>query len=63
MKQYLVYEDIEHIQKYIQIKQWWDTIDLFDRIIGEIGLKDCRVDDLMLQWSQDKDFWVRRIAY
>lgn len=62
MKQYLVYEDIEHIQKYIQIKQWWDTIDLFDRIIGEIGLKDCRVNDLMLQWSQDKDFWVRRIA-
>lgn len=45
MKQYLVFEDIEHIQKYIQIKQWWDTIDLFDRIIGEIGLKDCRVND------------------
>ena len=25
-------------------------------------MKDCRVNDLMLQWSQDKDFWVRRIA-
>ena len=34
----------------------------FDRIIGEIGLGDSRVDALMLAWSVDEDFWVRRIA-
>ena len=50
------------IWKYIKEKQWWDTIDFFDRIIGEIGLGDSRVDALMLAWSVDEDFWVRRIA-
>ena len=31
-------------------------------MIGEIGLTDHRVDELMLKWSEDKDFWIRRIA-
>ena len=46
---------------YLSTK-WWDTIDCFDRIIGDIGLKDTRVAILMLKWSQDDDFWLRRIA-
>ncbi|PIE85531.1 DNA alkylation repair protein [Candidatus Gracilibacteria bacterium] len=62
MKDYLIYEDIGKILNYIKTKQWWDTIDKFDRIVGNIGLTDKRVDDLMLKWSKDKDFWVRRIA-
>ncbi|PID78199.1 MAG: DNA alkylation repair protein [Deltaproteobacteria bacterium] len=62
MKKNLSYEDVPEILKYIKAKQWWDTIDGFHRIIGDIGLKDSRIDDLMLKWSKDKDFWVRRIA-
>ena len=62
MNKYLTYEDIPKIKKYITKKEWWDTIDCFDAIIGEIGLKDSRVDELMLTWSKDKDFWLRRIA-
>ena len=62
MKRYLVYEDIPRIQTYIQKKSWWDTIDFLDQVIGEIGLKDDRVDALMEQWSVDDDFWLRRIA-
>lgn len=62
MKKFLKYEDIEKIKRYIQSKEWWDTIDCFDRIIGTIGLKDSRVATLMLKWSQDDDFWLRRIA-
>ena len=62
MNKFLTYEDIPKIQKYIKTKQWWDTIDFLDRVIGEIGLRDKRVDDLMLEWSKDDDFWVRRIA-
>lgn len=62
MNDYLTYDDIPKIKKYIKTKQWWDTIDFLDRVIGEIGLKDNRVDDLMLEWSCDNDFWVRRIA-
>lgn len=62
MNKFLTYEDIPKIKKYIKTKQWWDTIDFLDRVIGEIGLRDKRVDDLMLEWSKDDDFWVRRIA-
>lgn len=62
MNDYLTYDDIPKIKKYVKTKQWWDTIDFLDRVIGEIGLKDSRVNDLMLEWSCDNDFWVRRIA-
>lgn len=58
----LTYDDIPRLFKYVKTKQWWDTIDFLDRIIGNIGLTDSRIDDLMLQWSVDEDFWVRRIA-
>lgn len=62
LKKYLAFEDICKIKKYIQTKQWWDTIDCFDRIIGDIGLRDDRVNELMLKWSESDDMWLRRIA-
>ena len=31
-------------------------------MVGDIGLKDDRVRDLMLEWSKDGNFWVRRMA-
>lgn len=61
-QKYLVYEDIPHLKQLILVDSWWDTVDVMDRIIGQIGLRDERVDDLMLAWSQDDDFWLRRIA-
>ncbi len=62
MSKYLTYEDVPKLFKYVKAKQWWDTIDGLDRIIGNIGLKDKRIDDVMLKWSTDDDFWVRRVA-
>lgn len=62
MQNLLTYEDIFRIKKYLKTKQWWDTIDGFDTIIGKIALKDSRADELMLAWSTDNDFWLRRIA-
>ena len=62
MQKFLAYDDVPNIKKYIKSKQWWDTIDGLDRIIGEIAFVDDRIDDLMLEWSKDEDFWVRRIA-
>ena len=62
MNKYLTFEDIPKLKQYITKKEWWDTIDCFDSVIGEIGLRDSRVEMLMLEWSKDKDFWLRRIA-
>ena len=59
---FLAYDDIPRIKVYIKCKSWWDTTDSLDRVIGQIGLRDSRVDALMLEWSLDDDFWVRRVA-
>lgn len=58
----LTYDDIPHIRTYIKQKQWWDTIDGFDRIVGNLAFVDDRINALMLEWSVDEDFWLRRIA-
>lgn len=62
LHQQLGIEDVPKLLTYVQTKQWWDTIDRLDRIIGNIGLKDDRIDDVMRAWSTEDDFWVRRIA-
>ena len=38
------------------------TIDGFYKIIGDIAFVDNRINELMLEWSTDEDFWLRRIA-
>lgn len=62
MQNTLSFDDIPEIEKFVRSKQWWDTIDSLDNIIGRIGLRDKRVGGLMLRWSEDADFWVRRVA-
>ncbi len=62
MAKYLSYDDVPKLLNYIKKKQWWDTIDKLDRIVGNIGLTDDRINDIMLKWSKDENFWVRRIA-
>ena len=62
MQKFLTFDDVPHIKKYIKSKQWWDTIDGFDKIVGNIAFVDERINELMLEWSMDEDFWVRRIA-
>lgn len=62
MQKYLTFEDVPHIEKYIRTKQWWDVIDGLDRIVGNIAFVDRRINDLMLKWSTDDNFWVRRVA-
>lgn len=62
MQQFLTYDDVAAIERFVRSKQWWDTIDGLDRIVGNIAFIDSRINDLMLKWSEDDDFWVRRIA-
>ena len=62
MKQYVAYEDIPKIQKYILIKPWWDTIDFLCKVIGDVGLKDQRVKKLMIEWSKNDNIWIKRSA-
>ena len=61
-KQYVSFEDIPKIKKYIINKPWWDTIDFLCKIIGDIGLRDSRVKDLMIDWSKSENIWLKRTA-
>lgn len=62
MQKYLDFTDMPKIEKFVRSKQWWDTIDSLIKPIGKLGLRDLRINDLMLQWSLDPDFWVRRVV-
>lgn len=62
MQKFLSFNDIPILERFVRTKQWWDSIDALDMIIGKIGQMDSRIDDLMLEWSTDHDFWVRRVA-
>ena len=62
MQKFLAYDDVATIERFVRSKQWWDTIDGLDRVIGNIAFTDSRINNLMLRWSEDEDFWVRRIA-
>ncbi len=61
-KQYISFEDIPKIKKYIITKSWWDTIDFLCKVIGDIELRDSRVKELMIDWSKNDNIWLKRVA-
>lgn len=61
-KEYLNISHIEILKNYILTKSWWDTIDHLDKIVGDIALRDERVNKILLNWSLDENIWLRRIA-
>lgn len=58
----LTADDVPKLKELALSKSWWDTIDNLDRIIGGIALKYPAVNDVLLAWSCDDNFWLRRIA-
>ena len=62
MKDFLVLEDIEKIKTLIVNKSWWDSVDGLHRVIEHVALKYPEVDKIMIQWSLDENFWLRRVA-
>ncbi|WP_028516645.1 DNA alkylation repair protein [Ruminococcus flavefaciens] len=62
LKKYLAFEDIDRIKLFIITRSWWDTIDFLCKIIGDIGLRDNRVSELMLKWSVSDNIWLKRTA-
>jgi len=55
-------EDIPRLRDLAIDKSWWDTIDCLDSIVDSIGRRFSEVDAIMLAWSIDDNFWLRRIA-
>jgi 3-methyladenine DNA glycosylase AlkD len=55
-------EDVPRLKQLAVTKSWWDTIDCLDRIVGGIALNYSKVNNVLLDWSLDENFWLRRIA-
>lgn len=62
MQQFLVFDDLERLQNYIQTKSWWDTVDALTKVVGKLTLRSNEGKSKMIQWSLDDDFWIRRVA-
>ncbi|MCH4072170.1 DNA alkylation repair protein [Pseudoramibacter sp.] len=58
--------DVPKIEPYLRFKQWWDTVDGLDKVVGRIGLNDPayrpEIEGVMRSWGADSDFWMRRAA-
>jgi 3-methyladenine DNA glycosylase AlkD len=55
-------DDIPKLRDLAVAKSWWDTIDGLDAIVGDIALRFPEVNDTLLAWSIDDNFWLRRVA-
>jgi 3-methyladenine DNA glycosylase AlkD len=54
--------DLPKLKQLAVTKSWWDTVDSLDFIIGELVLKHPELNTVMVAWSTDENFWLRRIA-
>ncbi|MCL2228325.1 MAG: DNA alkylation repair protein [Firmicutes bacterium] len=54
--------DLTTLRKFAQVKSWWDTIDGLCVTVGNIVSRDESTKQIMLDWSTDENYWIRRIA-
>ncbi|MDR1514175.1 MAG: DNA alkylation repair protein, partial [Synergistaceae bacterium] len=54
--------DVLKLRQLAVAKSWWDTIDGLDVVVGDIAHRFSQVNDTLLAWSVDDNFWLRRIA-
>ena len=62
LQKYLTLEDLPKLRQLVVTKSWWDTVDSLDKTIGNIGFPSPDLDQIMLAWSTDDNFWLRRVA-
>ena len=62
-KAYLKKEDIEKIEQLIITKSWWDTVDAFDALIGDLcKMHKELIDTHIKKYMISDNIWLRRIA-
>jgi 3-methyladenine DNA glycosylase AlkD len=62
IKKALTAGDIPNLRSITVQKSWWDTVDGLSAVIGNVALCYPEADDILLKWSMDENFWLRRIA-
>ncbi len=58
----LTRSDLSNLKVLITKKSWWDTVDGLVRPLGNLALREPQLNESLLQWSLDENFWLRRAA-
>ncbi|MDR2113522.1 MAG: DNA alkylation repair protein [Candidatus Accumulibacter sp.] len=61
-KAVLTPSDMPNLRELVIRKSWWDTVDGLGVIVGDVALRYPEVNDTLLNWSVDENFWLRRLA-
>lgn len=63
MKKYLQITDIEQLEKLIQTKSWWDSVDGMHKLVGVLVLKFPIIKDTYIRkWMRSDNIWLVRIS-
>lgn len=54
--------DLENIKYLIINKSWWETVDSLDAVMGSIILKNKELENVMIDWSNSDNLWLRRVS-
>lgn len=58
----LTVEDLPRIKALAASKQWWDSIDALQKTVGVIAAASPEAREIVVEWGNDSDFWIRRLA-
>lgn len=62
MEKWLTAQDTVKLKELALDKSWWDTVDVIDKLIGNIALNHPKINEKLLEWSVADNIWLRRIA-
>lgn len=54
--------DLPKLKSLIERKSWWDSVDDLAHIVGELVFNFTDLEEVMIQWSVEENFWLRRVA-
>jgi 3-methyladenine DNA glycosylase AlkD len=55
--------DIEHIERLIQTKSWWDTVDGLDQLAGNLVQKYNELKETHIKkWMKSENIWLVRVS-
>ncbi len=63
LKEKLILNDINNIEKLIITNSWWDSIDCLDAIVGNMCLKYPElIESTILKWIYSDNIWLKRVS-
>lgn len=54
--------DLQRLKMFVVKKSWWDTVDALSKVAGTLVMRFPGLTPVMLEWSQDDNIWLRRVA-